>query len=66
MWAHASTHVQEEQKHSMDARNIRYGDTALDQLIQWLRQTNTPQTLETLTQRYLELLKSNVRAQEDA
>jgi hypothetical protein len=50
----------------MDVRNMRYGETALEQLIQWIRQTNTPQTLETITRRYVELLKSNVRTQEDA
>ena len=50
----------------MDARDVRYGETAINQLIQWLRQTNAPQTLETLTQRYLEILKTSVRAQEEA
>ena len=58
-------HVYEEHKHTMDVRNMRFGETALEQLIQWIRQTNTPQTLETITRRYVELLKSNVRTQED-
>lgn len=49
----------------MDVRNIRYGDTALNQLIQWIRQTNAPQPLETITQRYLELLQATARTQED-
>jgi hypothetical protein len=49
----------------MDARNIRFGETGMNQLIQWLRQTNTPQTLETITERYLEILKASMRAQED-
>jgi hypothetical protein len=49
----------------MDARNVRFGETNINQLIQWLRQTNTPQTLETITQRYVEILKASVRTQEE-
>ena len=49
---------------AMDARNIRIGDTGLDELIQWLRQTGQPQTLEALTERYLAILKNLVGAQE--
>jgi hypothetical protein len=48
----------------MDARNIRVGETGMAQLIQWLRQTNQPQTLENLTARYLEILKELVNTQE--
>lgn len=49
----------------MEARDIRFGDTEINQLIQWLRQTHTPQTLETITERYVNILKASVRAQEE-
>ncbi len=49
----------------MEARNIRFGETEINQLIQWLRQTHTPQTLEAMTKRYLEILKATVRTQEE-
>ncbi len=48
----------------MDARNIRIGETGMAQLLQWLRQTNQPQTLEALTTHYLEILKKLVTPQE--
>jgi hypothetical protein len=48
----------------MDARNIRIGETGLDELIQWLRQTGQPQTLEVLTERYVEILQRLVRGKE--
>ena len=48
----------------MDARNIHLGETGMAQLIQWLRQTNRPQTLEALTERYLEILKALIQAEE--
>lgn len=36
---------------------IKYGETAIDVLLQWLRAQDRPQDLEALTRRYLELLK---------
>lgn len=48
----------------MDPRTIRIGDTGLDRLIQWLKQTGQPQTLEALTEQYLMILKTLVGAQE--
>ncbi len=48
----------------MDARNIRIGETGLQELIQWLRQTGQPQTLESLTERYVAILRNLVRAEE--
>ena len=41
----------------MDARNIRIGETGLDELIQWLRHTGQPQTLEALTEHYIVMLR---------
>jgi hypothetical protein len=49
----------------MDARNIRIGETGVDELIQWLRQTGQPQPLETLTERYLEILKRALGVEEN-
>ncbi len=48
----------------MDARNIRIGETGLEDLIQWLRHTGQPQTLETLTERYIMILRGLVRVEE--
>lgn len=48
----------------MDARNVRIGETGLEQLIQWLRQTGRPQTLESLTEQYLVILKERVLGEE--
>ncbi len=50
----------------MDARNIRIGETGLDELIQWLRQTGQPQTLEALTERYVEILRRLIGVQEES
>jgi hypothetical protein len=48
----------------MDARNVRIGETGLEQLIQWVRQTGRPQTLEALTEQYLSILKELVLSEE--
>ena len=50
----------------MDARNVRIGETGLEQLIQWLQQTGRPQSLEALTERYIQILKGLVRVEEVA
>ncbi|MBA3945879.1 MAG: hypothetical protein H0X37_15085 [Herpetosiphonaceae bacterium] len=49
----------------MDSRTIRVGDTGLDQLIQWLKQTGQPQTLEALTERYLAILRTLTGTEEN-
>ena len=56
----------EERKSNMDARNVRIGETGLEQLIQWLRQNGRPQSLEALTEQYIMILKELVRAEEEA
>ena len=48
----------------MDARTIRIGDTGLEELIQQLRQTGQPQTLEALTERYITILRDLLRVKE--
>jgi len=50
----------------MDARNIRIGETGLDELIQWLRQTGQPQTVEALTERYIAILRRLVGVEENS
>jgi len=39
---------------------IKYGETAIDALLQWLRAQDRPQSLEALTRRYLEILKQQI------
>ncbi len=41
----------------MDAKGIIYGETALDQLVQWLDATGQPQELEAVIEQYLQLLR---------
>lgn len=48
----------------VDARSIRVGETGLERLIQWLRSTNQPQTLEAITTRYIEILRALVVEEE--
>lgn len=44
----------------MDAKNIIYGETAVDRLVQLLRAQGQPMDVATLTQRYLEMLRELV------
>lgn len=44
----------------MDAKNIIYGETAIDKLVQTLRAGGQPQDITKLTERYLELLREMV------
>jgi hypothetical protein len=44
----------------MDAKNIIYGETAHDRLVQWLRATGEPQDIEQVVRRYLEILRELV------
>lgn len=53
-----------EQNKTMDARNIRIGESGLDELVQRLRQQGQPQTLEALTEQYLIILKRLIGVQE--
>lgn len=54
----------EQKTKAMDARNIRIGESGLDELIQRLRQQGQPQTLEALTEQYLIILKRLIGVQE--
>lgn len=44
----------------MDAKNIIYGETGLDKLVQALRASGQPQDMIKLTERYLEILRDLV------
>lgn len=48
----------------VDAKNITYGETAIDKLVQALRTGGQPQDITKLTERYLEILREMVMAEE--
>jgi hypothetical protein len=48
----------------MDGKNVIYGETAIDRLVQALRQSGQPQDIAQLTERYLELLRELVLVEE--
>ncbi len=50
----------------MDAKNITFGETAMDRLVQWLRQAGQPQPMERVVERYLELLRELVLEEDQA
>ncbi|MFO7168512.1 MAG: hypothetical protein DIU80_010870 [Chloroflexota bacterium] len=50
----------------MDGKNVIYGETAMDRLVQVLRASGQPQDIAWLTERYLELLRELVLAEEQA
>jgi hypothetical protein len=61
---HAAAGQARSTNRTMDARNIRIGDTGLDELVQRLRQLGQPQTLEALTEQYLVILKRLIGVEE--
>lgn len=44
----------------MDVRQITYGETALDKLVQWLRSTGQPQEIDIVIEQYLTMLRELV------
>jgi hypothetical protein len=48
----------------MDAKNVIYGETGLEKLVQLLRASGQPQDIAKLVERYLELLRDMVLAEE--
>jgi hypothetical protein len=44
----------------MEAKTITFGETALDELVQWLKSTGQPQDLEVVVKAYLEILRNLV------
>lgn len=45
---------------TLDADRIRLGETGFEELLEWLRGTHRPQTLEALTYQYLTILRDMV------
>ena len=48
----------------MDAKNVIYGETGLDRLVQLLRASGQPQDVTKLLERYLEILRDLVLEEE--
>jgi len=44
----------------MDAEKIRLGETAFEELLEWLRQGGQPQKLDALTLQYVAILRDKV------
>lgn len=53
-------------KGDMDGKNVTYGETGMDRLLQVLRSSGQPQDITWLTERYLEILRELVIAEERA
>jgi hypothetical protein len=50
----------------MDGKNVTYGETAMEKLIQAVRQSGQPQDVAWLTERYLEILRELVLTEEQS
>ena len=48
----------------MDAKNVIFGETGLDKLVQALRASGQPQDITKLVERYLEILRELVLVEE--
>ena len=48
----------------MDAKNVIFGETALEKLVQMLRASGQPQDIAKLLERYLEILREMVGVEE--
>ena len=48
----------------MDAKNVIYGETALEKLVQLLRAGGQPRDIAWMTEKYLEILRELVLAEE--
>jgi len=48
----------------MDAKNVIFGETALDRLVQLLRADGQPHDIAWLAEKYLEILRELVLAEE--
>jgi hypothetical protein len=48
----------------MDAKNVIFGETALDKLVQLLRSGGQPRDIVWLAEKYLEILRELVLAEE--
>ncbi|HWQ12884.1 MAG TPA: hypothetical protein VNL77_08790 [Roseiflexaceae bacterium] len=50
----------------MDGKNVIYGETAMEKLVQALRASGQPQDFTWLTERYLAILRELVLAEEQS
>jgi hypothetical protein len=48
----------------MDAKNVIFGETGLEKLVQMLRASGQPQDIAKLLERYLEILRDMVGVEE--
>ena len=48
----------------MDAKNVIFGETRLEKLVQMLRASGQPQDIAKLVERYLEILRDMVGVEE--
>jgi len=48
----------------MDAKNVIFGETGLEKLVQMLRSSGQPQDIAKLVERYLEILREMVGTEE--
>ena len=48
----------------MDGKNVTYGETSMERLAQILRSSGQPQDITWLTERYLEILRELILAEE--
>jgi len=48
----------------MDAKNVIFGETGLEKLVQMLRASGQPQDIAKLVERYLEILREMVGLEE--
>jgi hypothetical protein len=45
---------------NMEAKSIIYGETALDELAQWLKSTGQPQNIEDVVRQYIAIMRQLV------
>jgi hypothetical protein len=50
----------------MDAKNVIFGETGLDKLVQMLRASGQPQDIAKLLERYLEIVRELVVSEEQS
>jgi hypothetical protein len=50
----------------MDGKNVTYGETGIERLVQILRASGQPQDISWLTERYLEILREFVLSEDQS
>ncbi len=48
----------------MEGKAIIFGETGMEQLLQWLHATGQPQTVQVVLEQYLEILRELVREEQ--